>query len=157
MELFVLRHGDAEPLITNDQARCLTPRGWAEVQTVMDAACEKMKSLELILVSPYVRAQQTADIVQEKFPSVKTETTLQLIPEGDISELYELLQGCSEKSVLLVSHQPLVGTIVNGLSGKGGSKNSGYYAMGTANLASIDCDVVAPGCGELQWLKRPED
>lgn len=152
MELFVLRHGDAEPRITTDEVRPLSARGKVEVESVVKSAQQTMHGLEIILVSPLLRAQQTAEIAHQFLPAVPMETTELLIPESRPSALYELLQGRAEKSVLLVSHQPLVGNFINELCG-----TPNYHAMGTANLACIDCDVVAVACGELRWLKRPDE
>ena len=55
------------------------------------------------------------------------------------------------QSIALVSHQPLVGTLIDDLGGF----ECGRYRMGTAALASLSCDPMAALCCTLDWLIHP--
>ncbi len=152
MKLFMLRHGHAEAEAPADDLRPLSAQGELEVHRVCQANYDELKSVELIYVSPYLRAQQTADIVAQYLTAERRDQPL-IVPNGRpgkvIDFLYEVGERCA--SVLLVTHQPLVGTLVDELGGF----ETGRYRMGTANLACLECDPVARGCCTLQWLKRP--
>ena len=59
--LYVLRHGDAEPYgYDNDKQRALTDFGFTEVKATAQAFQAKGESFDAVFVSPYLRAQQTA-------------------------------------------------------------------------------------------------
>lgn len=151
MELFVLRHGQAEAMAPRDQDRSLTTRGREEVRLSMESNQEQLSGVEKLLVSPYIRAQQTAEIATKYLHRVEIETTELLTPDGDISLLCGLLEAHTHKSVMLVSHQPLVGTLVNWLCGL----EPGRYTMSTATLACIDTELLVADLGELRWLYHP--
>jgi phosphohistidine phosphatase len=100
-----------------------------------------------------VRAQQTAHIAARYFPTLNVMTADLIIPDANPFSVMEWLQsfGRINQSILLVSHQPLVGELVNKLCGK----PAGFYSMGTSSLAAIRASVVATGMGELMWLDHP--
>jgi len=148
VRLFVLRHGDAEARAATDRERHLTQHGHNEVAAVVEQSLSELQPVEKIIASPYIRAQQTASIVAKAL-QLPIETNTEITPDGNLAAVIELIEKSGADNLLLVSHQPLVGSLVNGLLGK----PSGYYAMGTAALAVIDLDPVALGCGELCWLK----
>ncbi|HSC76830.1 MAG TPA: histidine phosphatase family protein, partial [Pseudomonadales bacterium] len=64
MKLFFLRHGQAGHN-RNDDIRELTQQGRDDVRCVANAQHEAMACVQHVLVSPIVRAQQTADIACE--------------------------------------------------------------------------------------------
>lgn len=153
MTIFILRHGQAEAQITTDDARRLTDKGRNDTARIVQARIADMP-LAQIWASPLVRAQQTAEIAASYFPRLKIQTTDLLVPEANPRALMNWLQELnaqidgSDQSVLLVSHQPLVGALVNLLCGKPGD----YYPMGTSSLAAIHAQVIAAGLGDLLWL-----
>jgi len=114
-----------------------------------------MGSLAQIWASPLVRAQQTAEIAAGYFPQLKIQTTKLLVPEANPQALMDWLDELNaqqlisaNQSILLVSHQPLVGSLVNMLC----SKPDDYYPMGTSSLAAIRAQVIAADMGDLLWL-----
>jgi len=153
MTIFILRHGQAEPQITTDDARRLTDKGHIDTARIVQERVADM-SLVQIWSSPLVRAQQTAKIAASFFPHLEIQTTDLLIPEGNPAALMKWLErldlqlSSSAQSILLVSHQPLVGEFVNRLCGK----PDDYYPMGTSSLAAISVQVIADAMGELLWL-----
>lgn len=154
MNIFILRHGQAETQITTDEARQLTDKGRADTARVMSVRAPDMASLAQIWASPLVRAQQTAAIAASSFPHIHVQTTDLLVPEANPQALIDWLgrllrnESDADKSILLVSHQPFVGALVNKLCGK----PDGYYPMGTSSLAAIHIPVVAKNMGDLLWL-----
>lgn len=154
MQVFVLRHGQAEMQQSTDEVRNLTAKGRLEVAANIKASLSEFGHLQEIWVSPLVRARQTAQIVcdllanQKVFPVVKTSD--QITPDGDPSVLFEVLQASHLTSVLLVSHQPFVGSFIANFCGG----PAGAYPMDPGSLALIECDVAARSCGELRWLRH---
>ena len=151
MELFILRHGQAAFQAARDQDRQLTPRGQEEVHLSVSAALAELRGVQKILVSPYVRAQQTAALAAEYLPDISRETEVLLTPEAKLAQLCQMLHKRKESSLLLVSHQPLVGQLVNWLCGLA----PGRYSMGTAALACIDTELLEAQLGDLRWLRHP--
>lgn len=154
MIVYFLRHGQAESQVTTDEARALTPKGRSDTSVVLRTRVENMKGVSQIWASPLVRAQQTAEIAQNLFPAVAIQTTPLLVPEASPSLLLDWLTQLPlldrNNAILLVTHQPLVGVLVNRLCGKADH----FYPMGTSSLAAIECDVIAAGLGNLSWLEH---
>lgn len=149
MRLFILRHGQAETFAASDAERELTEAGRAEIRQVVRQSADDLSAVTKLWVSPLRRAQQTADVVMEELGALPRETTDLLLPESTPSEILSILTGLEDSSYLLVSHQPLVGELVNGLCGK----PNGYYPMDTGALANIYLEFPALGCGHLVWLR----
>ena len=155
MTVFILRHGQAEAQITTDEVRQLTEKGRSDTARVVGARALDMAPLAQIWASPLVRAQQTAEIAAHYFPHLRIQTTELLVPEANpqallewLDELNQLQLQDSKQSILLVSHQPLVGLLVNKLCGTADD----FYPMGTSSLAAISAQVIASDMGDLLWL-----
>jgi phosphohistidine phosphatase len=158
MELFILRHGDAARSASSDRERPLTGRGKDELHTVLSANQQYLTRVSRMLVSPYVRTLETGRIAAEYLPpSVVVESSSLLVPEADPSALMDYLQQLQQEqgvqSVMLVSHQPLVGVLLDRLCGF----ETGRYRLGTSALASVEAEVVAADLGQLRWLRQPAD
>jgi phosphohistidine phosphatase len=150
MNIYILRHGQAEPQKTIDEARELTEKGRLDTARVINRRLADLHAVTQIWASPLVRAQQTAHITAHYFPTLNVMTSDLIIPDANPYGVMEWLQSFERinQSILLVSHQPLVGELVNKLCGK----PAGFYSMGTSSLAAIRASVVATGMGELMWL-----
>ena len=110
MRLWLLRHGQAEPKARTDAQRNLTDVGRREVEGA--AAPLRDQSLQVILVSPYQRAQQTAEIVRQALGFTgPVETVPWLTPDSDPADAMLYLDRRTEQRLLLVTHQPLVGAL----------------------------------------------
>ena len=154
MQVFVLRHGQAENQITTDEARNLTAKGRADVAESINYSLSELHLVQEIWASPLVRAQQTAkitqDILAQQGISISIKTTDLITPESDPAGLFDSLQAANANSVLLASHQPFVGDFIDLFCGS----DSGFHPMNTSSMALIEYDVVAKACGELRWLRH---
>jgi len=161
MELFMLRHGHAESEAERDSLRPLSAQGRIEAQGSVSAHRDSMLKVERLLVSPYLRARQTADIVLQDLASIHAqlgtpapsiEICDYLVPNANpdhvIEALYSAFHSHDSTSLCIVSHQPLVGILLDNLCGL----EPGRHRMGTASLAALDVDVLASGCCQLRWL-----
>ena len=152
MRLWLLRHGEAQAQAATDAERALTPRGRAEVLQV--AVQLQDRPLAMILVSPYVRAQQTAALVAEALGYAgPVHTVPWLTPDSDPREVVRRLDRHEGAELLLVSHQPLVGALA-GLMMHGHLQQP--LAMHTASLAELDGDLLAAGTMNLLALVHPQ-
>ncbi|MBU3070309.1 phosphohistidine phosphatase SixA [Aestuariicella sp. G3-2] len=150
MQAFILRHGEAQLFADSDPERALTSVGYQQTLDILSESQADLASVTRIVASPYVRAQQTASLAS-KLLSLPVETSDLLVPEGRPSEISQMLDSMSQEVPLLVSHQPLVGDLVNWLCGL----SPGRHVMGTSALAYVESEVVAGACGTLCWLRQP--
>lgn len=150
MQLLVLRHGKAEPMAAEDAARELTARGRAQVEWICRQRAGELAQVRGIWASPFVRTQQTAEIVAASV-GLPVHSEPLLIGDTDPQRLLDAVAAAQDFPLLLVSHQPLVGSLVNGLCG-----SQDRHSMGTSSLACLEADVWAMGCAELLWLQHAE-
>ena len=151
MKLWVLRHGEAVPhgSRVHDSERELTERGREEV--LHSAALLMGQPLTAIYASPYLRAQQTAQLVRETLgfePEIRTVDWL--TPDNRPQAVAEQL--VSVDHALLVSHNPLVGNLL-------GYLQHGHVqdpeAVKTAGLAELEGDLPLAGGMKLNGIKHP--
>mgnify|MGYP001942406546 CR=1 FL=1 len=114
MQLFIMRHGQANPMGSIDSERKLTEQGFSEVKVMAKWINEANLSLENIFVSPYVRAQQTANTVLNGLNASPLLTTLDFItPSGNAKDVHNYIDGMSGMS----RSQGCEGETIDGMSG----------------------------------------
>ncbi|MEQ3696871.1 MAG: histidine phosphatase family protein [Pseudomonadales bacterium] len=148
MKLYILRHGTAERWLNDsmDFDRQLTDFGVAQIEQLVPQWRTTMASIET-WVSPYQRTQQTAKVLLGAEASFQT--TRLITPEASLVSLLNLLPE-QKQDLLLVSHQPLVSSLVAKLSGL-----SPYDCpMSPASLAVLEGDVMAASCMDLRSLNH---
>lgn len=151
MRMWLLRHGQAEAQAATDAQRRLTDVGRQEALVMARRLAHE--PLDVILASPYARAQQTAEVVREQLGLRRGIVTVDwATPDDDpLAVLDHLAERC-EANVLLVSHQPLVGQLLS-LAVDGHRQT--HYPMPTAGLACLDMALPAAGVAELIELSNP--
>ena len=121
MDIYFLRHGEAEDKKegARDEDRPLTSKGAAVIKDVCKKLKSRLKSLDLIMTSPMLRARQTADIAANIFKcGDKIRSTDNLLTDASPSVLLEELASCKKDgSLLLVGHQPQLGECIAHLTG----------------------------------------
>jgi phosphohistidine phosphatase len=151
MKLWILRHGEAQYRARTDAERELTANGREEV--LASAAHLLGQPLRFILASPYVRAQQTAELVRQALGFAESVVTVPwLTPDSDPRKVLDNLDLYAADEVLLVSHQPLVGTLI-GLAVHGNLQQA--QAMHTASLAELEADFPLAGAMNLVSVRHP--
>ncbi|PSB16919.1 phosphohistidine phosphatase SixA [Phormidesmis priestleyi ULC007] len=102
------QHGDYE----NDRERPLTEEGKRKTRQIAKRLSELDLQFDLILTSPLVRAEQTAEILQEVGLSKHLKEAAYLAPGGNIQTWIDWLEDwkASEKSLALVGHEPDLST-----------------------------------------------
>ncbi|MDP8263666.1 MAG: phosphohistidine phosphatase SixA [Candidatus Ancaeobacter aquaticus] len=121
MYLLLIRHGDSEntkPGMT-DNDRTLTLTGFDEIKSTARVIKSCGFQPDSILVSPYVRAQETAHSLTYMLDVSREiiETEDDLVPSGRIDRLLKKLDDAfSEKEcIALVGHQPFMGDLMSKL------------------------------------------
>jgi phosphohistidine phosphatase SixA len=150
MLVFIMRHGEAAAGADSDSARELTDQGSKDVGDMITQYQSELDAVDEIWASPYIRAQQTANIAKDILGK-PLQTQAWLTPTDSIDNVLGALRK-AEKTILLVSHQPLVGTLVDRFA----DLEPGRYRMGTSAIACIETEFIAYGCGELRWLHQPQ-
>lgn len=119
MLLYVLRHAEAEALSLSglDADRSITDAGSKRMKAVARAIAKMEPAFDSVLVSPLLRARQTAEAVMAachfKGAPRMTES---LVPGSDPANLLEELAAAEWKSVLVVGHEPNLGRLVGRLA-----------------------------------------
>lgn len=147
-ELLVMRHGEAEQQAARDRDRALTPRG----ELCAANAGKYLNKLgwqpDILLSSPYTRAQQTAQRVVTSLPGLAPVIVDELIPDHSPREVAEYLNGLTQARIMIVSHQPLVGTLLGWLLS---SDLQQRPHMDTASLCLVTADGFISGGAEMIW------
>lgn len=152
MKLWLLRHGEAGPYQPKDAERQLTPQGIWETQ--QSAQHLRNQPISILLVSPYVRAQQTAQHLCSALNyQGPLETVDWITPESSTEEALQHLEAyAAYEHLLLVTHQPFVGEL-GGLLVHGHRQDA--LPLKTGSLAELEGEGLARGLMRLHSLRHP--
>ncbi|HLP15426.1 MAG TPA: phosphohistidine phosphatase SixA [Bacteroidota bacterium] len=151
MILYFIRHGEAGTAAPSDFERTLTNKGEHDLQHAGRALKSMMKRAHHLFASPYVRAQQSASILNGYFENLKIESCDHLTPGADPRNLFAELQHCTNDSnVLLVSHEPFISSCISTLTF---GSAEGRIAIRPASVACVSVGpILERGSGRLEWL-----
>ena len=118
MQLYLLRHAEAEVLAASDAARRLTAKGEEQAAKVGKFCAKQGIAPAVILSSPVVRARQTADLVASKLPDAElVEVPWAACGMDPWKAMDELGAYAKFPAVMLVGHQPDLGGLTAALLG----------------------------------------
>lgn len=146
-QLWLLRHGDAEPHgARDDTARRLTEKGEAQARAAGAALALLGLEFDCAFTSPRVRAHGTARLALLSLGALEAAPHRALSGGFAREDALEVLAGRDpDARVLLVGHEPDFSQLVHDLTGARADVKKG----GVAGLR------VARGAGELLALLRP--
>lgn len=153
VRLHLLRHahaGDASEWIGDDDLRPLTKKGRGQCERLGAFLAANGVRPDVIVTSPKVRAQQTAEIVAATLGmTIKVDTRL---GEGfGQRELWALLDETGAREPMFVGHDPDFSNLLSYLIDAAG------ISMKKAALATVDLDTkLGDGDGVLRWLVPPD-
>ncbi|MBJ5579060.1 phosphohistidine phosphatase SixA [Salmonella sp. NW368] len=152
MQVFIMRHGDAALDAASDSVRPLTPCGCDESRLMANWLKGQKVDIERVLVSPFLRAEQTLDVVGDcmNLPA-QVDVLPELTPCGDVGLVSAYLQALANEesgSVLVISHLPLVGYLVSELC-----PGETPPMFTTSAIANVTLDV--SGKGTFNWQMSP--
>ena len=153
MQVFIMRHGDAALEAASDSVRPLTICGCDESRQMASWLNGQALDIERVLVSPYLRAEQTLATVREALTLPEGQDVLpELTPGGDPGMVACYLQALAQqgvKSALVISHLPLVGYLVSELCPQEAPPMFATSAIAYVNFDADACE------GKLEWQVSP--
>ena len=152
--LVLMRHGQAEGYAVSDASRRLTPVGEEDVRRAGEFLAGLSLDITRVLHSPYRRAQRTAELMCEALAQPPMVVLSCLTPAGDLNAVVRELDPFDGQVVLCVSHQPLVGNLLNWLVD--GCEGGGYPFV-TAAMALLRQEFTGPGGAGLEWYRTPQE
>src|SRR5262245_59547423 len=157
MEIYVLRHGIAvergSPGYKKDSDRPLTKEGEEKVRQIAQALLAMDLRFDLILSSPYIRAEQTAHIVAEELDEEVTFMD-SLVPGGDVQELIAEINEEKPQRVLLVGHEPDLSRLVSVLFA---GDSDAAIELKKGGLCKLTTGKLSFGrSATLNWLLTPK-
>ena len=154
MKLFLLRHSKAEKssLKKLDKNRKLTSEGKILAYKRAKKFANRLGDVDVILTSPYPRAQETAEI----FASVLNKqdilnTNDRLTPSAKPADVVKLLgQLINFQNILLVGHEPWMSQLASLFMC---GHQSCHIQLKKCGLITIELSSMAPGAGALTSLR----
>ncbi|HDZ8843514.1 TPA: phosphohistidine phosphatase SixA [Aeromonas dhakensis] len=151
MKIYIMRHGQAGMNAKTDEQRPLTEQGIEEsIHMARWLAPQLGGKLDRVIHSNYLRARQTWQSICSELPKTgAVEESGDITPYGDPAFVASYLTALAAKhdSILMVSHLPLVGYLVQSLCPAAGAP-----MFATSGLACIEWQ---DGKGALLWLEGP--
>lgn len=151
-EIYLIRHGVAEErgaAWPDDAKRPLTEEGMARMRKSARGLVSLGVAFDAILSSPYVRAQQTAEIVASAFddhpPVIVVDS---LVPGASLQSVVGDLERQARRSrVAVVGHEPGLGELAARLAG---ARHPIEFKKGA--VCRIDVKTFPAGPGLLRWF-----
>jgi phosphohistidine phosphatase len=154
MNLFLLRHGEAEASATSNEGRQLTEAGYEEIGSVARQFASRNLKIDRCFVSPALRAQQTANTFLSLIFDPPEPVTVELLnPNQRAAQAIEFLGNSSDENILLVSHNPILSELLALLTNGNVDK---LLILETGNLACISLDIVGLGMGICPFILTPD-
>lgn len=149
-----MRHGNAEAYgYQNDAERNLTDFGRMEARNSAHQFVECSDKIDAIFVSPYVRAQQTAQEFLSVYPfDGPLVTEGGITPSGKELDVALWLNEQPYDSILLITHQPFAHQLVELLAQE---PLPASFGMTTATIAALEGELFATACCHFQWSIHP--
>ncbi|MEM4371923.1 MAG: phosphohistidine phosphatase SixA, partial [Metallosphaera sp.] len=134
--ILIVRHGESEPQTEgiNDQDRKLVKKGVKQMRRVANFLEEMGYEPDQVMVSPMLRAVQSAEVILDEMGlDMKAETLEDLLPDKDPSSLAEKLKEL-QGTILIVGHEPHLSKLVKALT-------SAEVEIKRGGLAVVEVDV----------------
>jgi phosphohistidine phosphatase len=148
MELFLLRHADADTVAETDDQRFLSEKGIQQANRVARFCDAHEIRPEIILASPLRRAHQTAAEVaghlKSEFVTVRW-LACGAMPDDVLERLDEYKDA---KSVMIVGHEPDLSQLAGALVG---AAAYGAFHIRKASLTLISLQRLSKGYGRLEF------
>ncbi len=158
MKIYLLRHGIAtereDP--ATDSERPLTKKGRDQMEKIAAALKQLKLKPDVILSSPYVRADQTATILAKELKMKKRlKYTDLLTPEARPQDLIDAIQkDYPVDDLVLVGHYPNMGRLLEVFLGQPVFDTVGLKKGGICCLTVEDFSAKPPA--KLDWLLTPD-
>lgn len=144
MRVYLMRHAAAEESAAGgDAQRRLTEQGRVDAREAGNALRDRNEKVDLILSSPRLRARETAELVAAAI-GAPVEVRQELTCGATNEVFWDVLRSeDADKTLLLVAHNPDLGTFVSSLISR-------VVGFSPATLCCVD-----PDAGTLLWIRHP--
>lgn len=157
MNLYLIRHAIAEEESPtgDDSQRGLTDKGAKKMRQIAKGLRELGVEFDYILTSPYIRAEQTAEILGDVLKMKKRIVTSEnLAPTGNPDQLLtEINEKYSVNSLAIVGHEPYLSNLVGLLTADGSPIEMTFKKGGVCYLTTDDLHHTRKA--NLEWLLTP--
>ena len=162
MILYIVRHAIAEQRDSNnseeqDSQRPLTDAGRKKMRQIAQGLKELGTQIDLILTSPYLRAADTARILQKKLDLQKEKlvTMDNLSPVGDPARLIQEINDKygAVQNIALVGHEPGLSRLISVLISGDPTIPITLKKGGVCQLSAEKLEYGR--CATLDWLLAP--
>jgi phosphohistidine phosphatase len=139
----------------DDSRRPLTPEGAVRFRSAARGLRRIVPRVDLVLSSPFTRAWQTAEILEEEAGWPAPEPCEPLEADRSPASALDALSTLGSGSVALIGHEPCLSSLASLLAaGDGGTLNLELKKGGVAFLESPGDP--APGRALLRWSVSPK-
>jgi phosphohistidine phosphatase len=145
---YLMRHCRPVPGARDDADRPLTPEGRKQAEEMAAWAKRIVGHVDTVITSPFLRALETAEIMAEALGS-NIQRTPMVEPDAKPDEAWRHIEAMAGVStdVLVVSHHPLVGHLLDQIAGVIGIGHTFEHG----SIALVDTYTK-----EMRWLVSPE-
>ncbi len=158
MNLYILRHGKAEPFgptYPRDDIRPLSLMGMRRTERSTRGMAAANVAVDTIISSPLLRARQTAEIVHEGLEVAADIEFSDALATGDLNGIVDAVRGHERtKGVMLVGHEPTLSQLISILAfgAPGGS-----FGLKPGGLCKLQTYAIALGqCAVVRWFLTPK-
>ncbi len=150
MNIYLLRHGQAVQAAERDSLRSLTPLGAQDIELLARTFVARGHKIDRCFASPYLRAQQTAEIFKKNSElTFAIESSLLLRPDNNPVSLLRLLEDVEEtdkeSDILLVGHNPFLSELYAMLTQA--NQVNGIKVLAAGELCGIHFGMLGLGLG----------
>tara|TARA_R100001143_G_C3357323_1_gene133268 strand:+ start:1262 stop:1762 length:501 start_codon:yes stop_codon:yes gene_type:complete len=154
MNIYLLRHGEAEPRAASDSQRRLTEKGEADIQDIARQFSQHHPVLNRCVCSPYLRARQSAELfLKSSGLRCPIQEDSVLTPEKPATELMQFLYRLEEENILLAGHNPQLTALFALLTH--GETDHRMKILAAGELCAIAFETFAEGLGECRFSLLP--
>ena len=158
MNLYILRHGKAEPfgpIYARDALRPLSPLGLRRTEQSTKGMAAANVIVDTIISSPLLRARQTAEIVHQGLGVAAEIKYSDALATGDLNGIVDAVRAHERtKGVMLVGHEPTLSQLISILAfgAPGGS-----FGLKPGGLCKLQTYAIALGqCAVVRWFLTPK-
>ena len=157
MLLYIVRHAPAgepdEHNYPDDSLRPITDKGAKRFRRLVRLLAAEGLDPGRIATSPFLRCQQTAEILSAETPRNADLTVLdELAPGAELAPLLTWAQHHITEDVALVGHAPDVAHWTEQLLGA----EVGSIEFSKGAIAAINIDIQSSSRGQLLWFVKPK-
>ena len=159
MDVYLVRHAIAETRDStqwpDDSERPLAPEGAARFRKAARGLRRIAPHVDVVLASPYVRAWQTAEILERETGWPAPERAPELEGMRGPSDAVELLRRHASNSIALVGHEPCLSWLVSLLVAGDERAVAFEVKKGAVVLLTLNPEI-RPGSTLLRWSATPK-